>query len=111
MSGTAGVLHINDSDFEQKVLKSDMPVLVDFWAPWCGPCRALAPVLDSLAQDFTGRVIIAKINVDDNTSNASVYGVNTIPSMIFFKNGKIIDTIVGLVSKERLQSFIDKCIQ
>ncbi len=86
---------LSDADFEEKVLKSDNPVLVDFWADWCGPCKAIAPFLDQLADEFAGKVTIAKLNVDENTKFASQYGVRSIPTLILFQNGTQKDTVIG----------------
>lgn len=89
------VLHISDADFEEKVIKSSQPVLVDFWAAWCGPCKMIAPFLDELAAEFKGKITVAKLDVDKNQENASKFGVRSIPTLILFKDGKQKDLIVG----------------
>ena len=88
-------LHVNDGEFENVVLKSALPVVVDFWAPWCPPCRAIAPFLDKLAGDYAGRLVIAKVNIDDNKANAETYQVEGIPTLLFFKGGELADRQVG----------------
>lgn len=88
-------VHVSDATFEKAVLQSPLPVIVDFWAPWCGPCRMVAPVLDKLAKEYAGRIIVAKVNVDNDTQYAGRYGVQGIPTLLFVKNGKVMDTVVG----------------
>ncbi len=109
MSGET-VIHINEGTFDAEVLKSGQPALVDFWAPWCGPCRAIAPVLDELAEEYKGKVKVAKINVDENRKLAGDHGVMSIPTMILFKDGKVVDKLVGLVPKDRLKALMDKVL-
>jgi thioredoxin 1 len=109
MSGES-VIHVNEGTFDTEVLNSDKPALVDFWAPWCGPCRAIAPVLDELAGEYKGKVIVAKVNVDENRKLAGNHGVMSIPTMILFKNGKVMDKLIGLVPKERLKELMDKAL-
>jgi thioredoxin 1 len=109
MSGES-VIHVNEGTFDTEVLNSDKPALVDFWAPWCGPCRAIAPVLDELASEYKGKVIVAKVNVDENRKLAGNHGVMSIPTMILFKNGKVMDKLIGLVPKERLKELMDKAL-
>jgi thioredoxin len=109
MSGES-VIHVNEGTFDTEILKSDTPALVDFWAPWCGPCRAIAPVLDEIAEEYKGKVKVAKINVDENRKIAGNHGVMSIPTMILFKNGKALDKIIGLVPKERLKELMDKAL-
>ena len=104
------IVHITDASFEQDVLKADGPVMVDFWAEWCGPCKMIAPVLDELADDYDGRLKICKINVDSNTQTAPKYGVRGIPTLIVFKNGEVAGTKVGALSKSQLAAFIDSVI-
>jgi thioredoxin 1 len=94
-------VHITDATFDQEVIKAELPVLVDFWAPWCGPCRMIAPVLDELAAEFEGKVKIAKMNTDENFT-ASNYGIRGIPTLLIFKNGKVVDHIVGAVPKRMI---------
>jgi thioredoxin 1 len=108
MSGEESVVHVTDSNFEQEVVKSAKPSLVDFWAPWCGPCKAIGPILEELAGEYKDKVNIMKVNVDDNPKTASAYGVRSIPTLILIKEGKTVDTLIGLVPKERLEEFIKK---
>jgi thioredoxin 1 len=109
MSGEA-IVHVNDGTFDAEILKSDRPALVDFWAPWCGPCRAIAPVLEELAEEYKGRLTVAKVNVDENRKLAGNHGVMSIPTMILFKDGKVLDKLIGLVPKERLKELMDKAL-
>ncbi|MDJ0830045.1 MAG: thioredoxin [Desulfobacterales bacterium] len=98
-----GVLEINDESFENEVLQADLPVLVDFWAPWCGPCRAIAPIIDELKGTYGDQVIFAKCNVDDSPVTPSKYGIKAIPTLIFFKEGNVVDQITGMVAKSKLE--------
>lgn len=102
------ILEISDSSFESEVLQSDIPVLVDFWAPWCGPCRAIAPVVEELAENFGDRVKFTKCNVDENPTTPTKYGIKSIPTLIFFKDGEIQDKVIGIVAKSRLEEMISK---
>ncbi len=101
------ITHVSDKSFEQDVLKADKPVLVDYWAPWCGPCKQIAPILEELSRDYDGRVQIAKIDVDDNPETATRYGIRGIPSLLLYKGGEVIATKVGAVSKSQLAQFLD----
>jgi thioredoxin 1 len=98
---------VNDAGFDAEVLKSDFPVLVDFWAPWCGPCRAIAPVIEELTQEFEGKVAIMKMNVDENPGTPSKYGIRAIPTMILFKNGEVVEQVTGAVSKASLKQMLN----
>jgi thioredoxin 1 len=108
MSNSDFVKHADDSNFSIVVLKEEKPTLVDFWAPWCGPCRAIGPILEELAAEYGERVNIVKVNVDDNSATASQYGVRSIPTLILVKNGTIQDTKIGLLSKNQLVELLDK---
>jgi thioredoxin 1 len=99
-------IQVTDSNFDSEVLKCDLPVLVDFWAPWCGPCRAIAPVIDELTQEYSGRVKIAKMNVDENSSTPSKYGIRAIPTLILFKKGEVVEQITGAVSKGSIKDLL-----
>ncbi|SMM98440.1 Thioredoxin [uncultured Candidatus Thioglobus sp.] len=101
---------VTDSTFEADVINSSQTVLVDFWAPWCGPCKALAPVLDEIADEYEGKIVIAKINVDDNDQTPPKYGVRGIPTMLLFKDGAVEATKMGALSKAELGAFIDENI-
>lgn len=98
---------VNDSDFEADVLKSPVPVLVDFWAEWCGPCKMIAPVIDEAAKEYEGRIKFVKVNVDDNAETPAKYGVRGIPSLLLFKNGDVAATKVGALTKAQLVEFLD----
>lgn len=101
-------IHITDQDFEEKVLKSDKPVLVDFWAPWCGPCRAAEPILETLSEKYKDTLVIAKMNVDENTQNPVQLGVMGIPTVIGFKDGKEVDRKVGFGGEQGYEELIKK---
>ena len=103
--------HADDNTFESAVLKTDRPALVDFWAPWCGPCRALAPVLEEIAQTYDGRANVIKVNVDESPKTASNYGVQSIPTLLFIREGKVRETLVGLTTKDKLAALIDQNLQ
>lgn len=100
----------NDDNFEGEVLKSDKPVLIDFWAPWCGPCKAIGPIVEEIASEYQGKIKVMKLNVDDSQKSASAYGVRSIPTLMMFKSGKVADTLVGLVPKEKLEAFVNKSL-
>jgi thioredoxin 1 len=104
------IMDINDSNFEKEVLQSEKPVMVDFWAPWCGPCKAIGPVVETLAGDYDGKVKFAKCNVDDNPITPSKYGIKAIPTLIFFKGGNVVDQITGMVSRARLEESLTKLV-
>ncbi|MBW1823326.1 MAG: thioredoxin [Deltaproteobacteria bacterium] len=103
-------IEVNDSNFKSEVTDSEMPVLVDFWAPWCGPCKMIAPVLEELANEYDGRVKIVKLNVDDSPDTASKFGIRSIPTLIMFKNGKVFEQTVGAQSKDNLKQLFDKSL-
>jgi thioredoxin 1 len=102
--------HVTDDSFESEVLKSDIPVLVDYWAEWCGPCKAIAPMLDDIAREYTGKIKVAKVNVDENQQTPQKYGIRGIPTLMLFKGGNLEATKVGALSKSQLAAFLDSNI-
>jgi thioredoxin 1 len=101
------ILHLNDNTFEQNVLKAEGPVLVDYWAEWCGPCKMIAPILEEISKEYAGKVTIAKVNIDENPATPQRYGVRGIPTLMLFKNGEVEATKVGALSKSQLAAFLD----
>ncbi len=104
------VVTLQDSTFEQEVLKSDIPVLVDFWAVWCGPCKAIAPTVEELARQYKGKVKVAKMDVDEHQNVPQQYGIRSIPTLLLFKGGRVVDTIIGAVPKAKLEDSFKKAI-
>ncbi len=104
------VLKVMDSSFEAEILKSNLPVLVDFWATWCAPCKAIAPIVEEMADTYAGKVKITKMNVDENPATPGKYGVRGIPTLILFKNGQVVDQLVGAVPKNQVKALIDKAL-
>ncbi|MRR10069.1 thioredoxin [bacterium] len=104
------LVHLTDATFDQEVIKSDLPVIVDFWAAWCGPCRMIAPVFEELSGDYAGRLKFGKVDVDANPATAGQYGIRSIPSLLVFKQGRVVDTIVGAVPKAALAQKIDAAL-
>jgi len=105
-----GIVHVSDATFEEQVLNSGGPVLVDYWAEWCGPCKMIAPILDEIADEYADKLTIAKINVDENQTTPQKYAVRGIPTLMIFKNGEVAGTKVGAMSKSQLAAFIDSVI-
>ena len=103
-------IEINDASFKTEVSDSPLPVLVDFWAPWCGPCKMITPVLEELAQEYDGKAKIVKINIDDNQNTPAQFGVRSIPTLILFKNGNEVEKIIGAQSKDKLKAIIDSAL-
>lgn len=106
----SNLIQVTDASFEADVVKSDIPVLVDFWAEWCGPCRMVAPILEELSKEYEGKVKIVKLNVDENNVSAATYGVRGIPTLLLFKAGQVIGTKVGALPKGQLSAFIDSSL-
>lgn len=106
----AGIVEVSDANFEAEVLKSDKPVMVDFWAPWCGPCKAIAPVVEDLAGSYGDKIKFAKCNVDDSPVTPGKYGIKAIPTLIFFKAGGVVNQITGMVAKSKLEEALGKLV-
>jgi len=104
------IVHVSDSSFESDVLSGDLPVLVDFWAEWCGPCRTIAPILDEIADEYAGRLKVAKVNIDENLATPPRFNIRGIPTLILFKGGSVAAQKVGAVSKSQLMAFIDSAL-
>jgi len=107
---TDSILKLSDAEFENQVIKSEKPILVDYWAEWCGPCKMIAPVLEEIAQELSDKVLIGKLNVDENSQTPPKYGIRGIPTLMLFKNGEVVGTQVGAISKSDLVSFIEENI-
>ena len=109
MAGS-GILEVSDATFEQEVLKSEQPVLVDFWAVWCGPCKAIAPIVDGVAAAYAGKLKVAKVNVDENGATPSRFGIRGIPALLFFKGGKVMDQVVGYRPQEEIEEKVKRLL-
>ncbi|MFP4474129.1 MAG: thioredoxin [Desulfatibacillaceae bacterium] len=105
-----GILEISDDNFDSDVLKADKPVLVDFWAPWCGPCRAIGPIVEELAGELGDKVVFGKCNVDDNPVTPGKFGIRAIPTLMVFKGGEVVETITGLVQKPKIEEALNKAL-
>ena len=109
MAGS-GVFEVSDATFDREVLKSEQPVLVDFWAVWCGPCKAISPIVDGLAAAFAGKLKVAKVNVDENGATPSRYGIRGIPSLLFFKGGNVVDQVVGYIPQHEIEEKVKRLL-
>jgi thioredoxin 1 len=109
MSGDR-LIHVTDTEFESQVLGSDKPVLVDFWASWCGPCLAIAPIVEQLAEDYEGKLVVAKMDVDKSPATPGKYGIRAIPTLIVFKDGQVVEQITGAVGKSIIESAVNKAL-
>lgn len=105
-----GIMEVSDGSFDSEVIQSEKPVLVDFWAPWCGPCKAIGPIIEELAGEFSEKIKFTKCNVDDNPVSPGKFGIKAIPTLIFFKQGKVVDQITGMVAKSKLQQTINSIL-
>lgn len=105
-----GVLEVNDNSFESKILKAGKPALVDFWAPWCGPCKAIAPAMEELEETYGDRIVFARCNVDNSPNTPTQYSIRAIPTLILFQDGKVVDQLVGAVPKSHLEEFVNKIL-
>jgi len=110
MSEGGNLTEVNDANFEVEILQADLPTLVDFWAPWCGPCKVVGPVVEELAEEYEGRVKVGKMNVDDNPATPGRYGIRGIPTLIVFKGGEVVDQVVGAVPKGNIEAMIKKAL-
>lgn len=105
------LLHLTDTNFKKEVLESGLPVLVDYWAPWCSPCKMIAPTLEELAKEYEGKIKVGKLNVDDSPKTTTHYGIMSIPTLMFFKNGKVLEQVVGALSKAELKKKIEEILK
>ena len=104
------LLHLTDTNFKQEVLESRLPVLVDFWATWCGPCKMITPIIEEVAKEYAGKIKVGKLNVDDNPAIATRYGIMSIPTLVFFKNGRVMEQVVGALNRIDLKRKIDESL-
>ncbi len=104
------IIEISDSNFESEVVNSDLPVLIDFWAPWCGPCRAIAPLVEEISSSYAGKIKVGKMNVDENQSTTMKFGIRSIPTLIMFKGGEAVDQIIGAVPKGEIERVVEKSL-